>query len=381
MPAYGLVESGRLWQLAVEQWLFSTFRVESVPGLVQLFVLRDDMNEIKLLMAKVVDDFLLAGHHDAISELHKTISLKFKIGRFVTGSEFVFNRLSILKQSDGSVRLSMQEYFNTIEPIPLSLARCRQPLDKVTEDERKEFLALAGLTWLGHGIQPPASNVASHLQHCGSDLRIDHLVLANKCLEELRHLEPDPLYPVVRDISCNASYLAFSDAIQGKYSYGQTGYLSGITFHDDCNTCHLLDWHSSKQSRISFSSAGAEILAAATSAERSIMMSMAVGFLFGGKHFPLTLTVDSHGLYSTMTTLHKGKDYRLQPTVSLLRDSFESNEITTVQWIPGGKNLADALAKRNFQLFRLLNSVCVAGMLPDHLLSHARCQISRDLTP
>ena len=276
----------------------------------------------------------------------------------------------------------MQEYFNTIEPIQTSLPRRRQPLDKVTEDERKQFLALAGkLNWLGHGILPPASYVASHLQPCGSDLRIDHLVLANKCLAELRHLKPDLLYPAVHDISCDASYLAFSDASQGKYSYGQTGYLSGIAFHDDRNTYHLLDWHSSKQSRISFSSAGAEILAAATSADRSIMMSMAVGFLFGGKPFPLTLTVDSHGLYSTMTTLHEGKDYRLRPTVSRLGDSFESNEITTVQWIPGGKNLADALTKRNFQLFRLLNSVCVSGLLPDHLFANAQCQITRDLTP
>ena len=97
VPAYGLVESGRLWQLAAEEWLFSTFKVECVPGLVQLFVLHNEMNEVKLHMAKVVDDFLLAGHHDAISEFHKTISRKFKIGRFVTGSEFVFNRLSILK--------------------------------------------------------------------------------------------------------------------------------------------------------------------------------------------------------------------------------------------------------------------------------------------
>ena len=125
VPAYGLVECGRLWQLSVEEWFFWTFNVESVPGLLQLFVLRDEMNEVKLLMAKVVDDFLLAGHHDAISEFHKTISRKFKIGRFVTGSEFVFNRISILKQSDGSVRLSMQKYFNTIKPIPLSLSRRR----------------------------------------------------------------------------------------------------------------------------------------------------------------------------------------------------------------------------------------------------------------
>ena len=50
---------------------------------------------------------------------------------------------------------------------------------------------------------------------------------------------------------------------------------------------------------------------------------------------PFALTVDSNGLYSTITTLHEGSDYRLRPTVSRIRDSFENREINVIQWIPG----------------------------------------------
>ena len=46
---------------------------------------------------------------------------------------------------------------------------------------------------------------------------------------------------------------------------------------------------------------------------------------------PFILSVDSHGLYSTITTLHDGQDYRLRPTVSRMRDSFENKEITVMQ--------------------------------------------------
>ena len=69
---------------------------------------------------------------------------------------------------------------------------------------------------------------------------------------------------------------------------------------------------------------------------------------------PLVLAVDSHGLYSTITTIHEGRDYRLRPTLSQLRDSFESKELSVMQWIAGKKNTADALSKQNPIIFKIL---------------------------
>ena len=160
----------------------------------------------------------------------------------------------------------------------------------------------------------------------------------------------------------NSSLLTFSDASQGKSSYGQTGYVSGLLLPD--NSYQITDWHSSKQNHISFSSMGAEIIAAAESADRSILLSFALQRIVDfPDRLPLILTIDSHGLYSTITTLHEGKDYRLRPTVSRLRDSFESREITTIQWIAGTSNIADALTKCNPALFTKLSEVMNDGKL------------------
>lgn len=113
----------------------------------------------------------------------------------------------------------------------------------------------------------------------------------------------------------------------------------------------MLDWLSCKQQRVSFSSIGAEILAAASSADRGALISECLQVLNGASlPLPLVLTIDSHGLYSTVTTLHEGADYRLRPFVSRMRDSFESGEIAVMQWIPGKLNLADALTKRNIHM-------------------------------
>ncbi len=76
--AYGLVESGRLWQMTVEPWLLNTYGFETIPGLPQLFVLKSNNGSLQLIVAKVVDDFLLAGLPSEISRFHRTIAKRFQ---------------------------------------------------------------------------------------------------------------------------------------------------------------------------------------------------------------------------------------------------------------------------------------------------------------
>jgi len=69
---------------------------------------------------------------------------------------------------------------------------------------------------------------------------------------------------------------------------------------------------------------------------------------------PFILTVDSNGLYSTVTTLHQGLDYRLRPTVFRMRDSYKTGEISVMQWIAGKQNLSDSLTKHNVVVYKKL---------------------------
>ncbi len=142
---------------------------------------------------------------------------------------------------------------------------------------------------------------------------------------------------------------------------------------------HVLDWHCCKQSRIYFSSIGCEILSAAASADRASSMVHAIQLLHDSPSpLPLVLTVDSLGLYSTITTLHEGKDNRLCPTVARLRDSFEPGEIQTIQWIAGDSNIADALTKRNTGMYRILNRICLTGTIEATLFKVSQRALSQD---
>ena len=153
VPPYGLVESGRLWQLAVEDWMEECFGVEQVPGMPQLFLIRGVRGDVELIIAKIVDDFLLAVNNSAIHKFHDEISKRFKVGRFIFGENLVFNRLHIHQDLNRSVFLSMEEYMATIMPIGITRDRRKMQNEKCTEQENKTLLELSGkLNWLGHGI-------------------------------------------------------------------------------------------------------------------------------------------------------------------------------------------------------------------------------------
>lgn len=72
-PAYGLVESSRLWKLAIKD-LLSDNGLECVSGMRQLFLKRNTSVNLLFIVAKVVEDFLLQGNPQVIQNFHDALS-------------------------------------------------------------------------------------------------------------------------------------------------------------------------------------------------------------------------------------------------------------------------------------------------------------------
>ena len=128
-PAYGLVESGRLWQLAIERW-FNSDDIFEVDGLPQLFVKRDATGKIVLLIAKVVDDLLIGGKKREIESFRDKIMSRFKVGRFNNSEQIIFNRLHISRMGSGDIKLCMEEYISKVNRSrsPENAASSKPPL-------------------------------------------------------------------------------------------------------------------------------------------------------------------------------------------------------------------------------------------------------------
>lgn len=84
--------------------------------------------------------------------------------------------------------------------------------------------------------------------------------------------------------------------------------------------------------------------------------------LFSSSGIKHEWAVDSRALFDTITTLHDSKEYRLRPTVTRTRNSFECSELDTLRWVGGVDNIADALTKANLTLFGKLNKIWASGV-------------------
>lgn len=122
-----------------------------------------------------------------------------------------------------------------------------------------------------------------------------------------------------------------------------------------------IGWMSNKQRSISYSSFGAEIIAAADVGERVFDLRETIREIFPHYHIKHEMIVDSKDLFDTITTLHESHEYRLSMTVSRIRHSFESRELDLVRWFTGPENVADALTKRNKVLWVKLNDLLSTG--------------------
>lgn len=277
----------------------ATQDIEEIPGLPQLFVLRDTESLLRLVISKVVDDFLVYGPRSEIEAFHSSLSVRFEVGRFFLGGGLIFNRLHISQKLDRTVVLNMREYMDKILPMVIPTSRRKFPNTPSTTEEIKLYQGLGGsLNFPRHEILPQACFFAIILQQSIVSLTVSGLLNASICLSEPKTLDCSLTFSSVTFAS-SPSYLAFSDASHGS-TYGQTGYVSAMFLPGGGavgrSVFHVIDWISSKQVRVSFSSVGAEIIAAATTTDRCSLLAERITLLYGSlSPLPFVLTVDSNG--------------------------------------------------------------------------------------
>eukprot|EP00171_Calliarthron_tuberculosum_P002342 IDg2342t1 len=187
------------------------------------------------------------------------------------------------------------------------------------------------LNYIGQAVIPPAAFIASWSQQQLPRLKYSHIIRMNKMLSELLKLSPSITNkaPFHKSWATEAVIVCSSDAAHGNSSYSQTVYIGGLFLQLECRNSlyHAVYRHSGKQRRVSFSSAGAEIIAAAESTDRGgYLHELFITILGPNIEISMSLLVDSRDLHDTITKLHEPRDYRLWPTVARIRDSFESKK-------------------------------------------------------
>jgi hypothetical protein len=123
---------------------------------------------------------------------------------------------------------------------------------------------------------------------------------------------------------------------------------------------------------VTYSSAGAEIVATSDCIDRSLELQDILRDVLPTKTINTVIFVDSNSLYSTLQTLQQNKDFRLRKIVTRIRNTYEEGLIFDLRWIPGILNLADCLTKRKDSVAGDLNSVLLKNTFSMQLQVAAR---------
>lgn len=364
---YGIVEAGRQWLCVIEQWMLHEYEMELVFGVDQLFAKRGADSNIILIVAKVVDDFFVTGAESDIKSFFDNLDRSFSLRVTSRSLNLRFLGCSININSEVSVCMSMDNYLSRVRPVQISRDRKKTPHLSADDREKSEYRSLAGvLLYIGQAVLPHACFVASKIQQKLGSLKVGHIIDANTMVVDLKKLRPALTFKQPKKVS-NVLICSLSDASHGGHDeiYGQSGVITGLKvdqIEGDSTLFHPISCSSHKQRRVSYSSFGAEVVAATCADDRGYDLKLSFASLFPDRPLRHELLVDSKALFETLTTLHQGEDYRLRKTVARMRISFESQELNAIRWIPGTSNYADALTKRNAPLWKKLNDMLYSGL-------------------
>lgn len=117
---YRIFKAGRQWQKTIKRGMLTEGGLQTVFGVSQLFVQCHTNGIIKLLVAKVTDDFLAGGLPPEITQFIGKMKDRFQVGKTVTDQSFFCNGCEIEQDHTGNISMKMNRYVERFKSISLS---------------------------------------------------------------------------------------------------------------------------------------------------------------------------------------------------------------------------------------------------------------------
>lgn len=370
--AYGLVNANAKWQTQSDA-LLRELGLRQFSAVPQLFYIRTN-DATTLLLAKIVDDFLITGVPHTVKNFLRNFNEKFRFGTISSGPGVLrFYGLRITQDDDMSSSIDGDEKLTSIEMNNVSRARRGNPDAPLSAYERSDYLSVcASINWLGMTTSPLCAFYSSFLQQKLPDNKVTLLALQSHVLRKLKMIGTSSVYPPPPMKSISVSVVVFADA--GRIEdHGQLSYLTGLLLGplDKGSHFYVLSWTSHKSKRPIRSTAAAEILAVGEGIDEGKVIKSIMQMIFNRK-IKLMVITDSKDLFTSLSTQRNSIDKSIRPDVNVIRYEFQTKSVDEIVWLPGKVNLADPGTKRDSALTDTLMSLLHTGRIPvafDQLLS------------
>ena len=144
---FGLADAPRQWYLRLHRALTERGWERSPMDFACWLLWSKDRSQLDGVVLSHVDDLLLGGNARAKQQI-VDLGNELKFGSMEEGT-FTYCGKEISQQSDGTIRVSMEEYHKNLQPVVVPLQRKRQPDAELMPSERKQLRAILGsLQWL-----------------------------------------------------------------------------------------------------------------------------------------------------------------------------------------------------------------------------------------
>lgn len=365
-PAYGLVDSGRLWYLTSNAALCKEYGLTRSVYEPTLYFGRNKSENLSLLVVVQVDNYIYTGSNSEMSNFESFLRAAFDVGE-ISHNCFDIYGATLRRTDDGTVVVNQDQKLDNLSRIDLNLPKSsvKNGNDIASPDELTLYRnAIGQCLFVGRMSHPVLLRISSMMATKTSSLRKHHLKDLYALIRYAIKNAPTLTFKTVpASHSSEFSYAVYSDGSMGtkKDDAARGGF---IIFRCNGKISHPIYWHSRKLRRVARSSATAEILSAADAMDKAAYLSVLTKEIY--KAHNVHQFTDSRGLFNLIATTKEPEESRNKIDLASMRAAFEDGITTSVRWIPGYYMVADALTKDNRISSALVNNVLNDGEYLPH---------------
>ena len=358
-PAYGLVDSGRLWYLTSDKALISLGLTRCSNEHSTYYAM--DETGLAFLVVVQVDNYIYSGTTIWVEKFESFMKRRFHIGECLHGDFEVYGcRVS---QTADKIVVSQKDRLLALRGYDFHPDRANMGNDDATEAERTGYLSIIGsLLFIGSVTSPIISRVASSFATRTHTLKVKDVKALNSLLKYSKGLSATITFR--RPTCAHATLSVFTDASHASAVdvRSHQGTIMFRTFGTSTDSvAHPVAWTSHKIRRIVRSTLAAETISCADGVDMAIYLNSIMGRFC--MDTLVHVFVDSKSLSELLSTSHDPEERRLKLDLAALREAFELGDLHRVSWVPSRMQLADSLTKDNRQAAAILDATISNGLL------------------
>ena len=364
-PAYGLVDSGRLWYRTSDCALISDYHLTRSRYEHTLYYKQDASHSLTFLLVTQVDNYIYTGTENEISSFESFLQDHFKVGTLEKTNLNVMGT-EITQSPSGTITLTQSIRQNGIDENILNIdlpGSPRSPNQIASPSQISAYRTTLGkMLYIGRMSNPLMLFHASYMASKVNRLESHHLKDLRALLKWDKRTTPTICYNTP---SQSGTFIleAISDASMSSIS--EEGGRGAYLIYRRCNDIvHPLFWNARKLRRVARSSSTAELLAASDAASTLVYLQELIAEINYRPH--AEMLVDSRALLNLATSIKEPTERANKLDLAAIRELFTLRSIRAFGWIPGHYNAADALTKDNRNTGAKILKHMPEGIYPRH---------------